>query len=61
MFLLMPSLMAEDRIEALQHEADADRLAALARMPAATPVSLWERVRRATRRIRVIARGAAAA
>lgn len=61
MFLLMPSLMAKDRIETLQHEADAHRLAALARMPTATPIGLWERFRRTTRRIRLIARGAATA
>jgi hypothetical protein len=59
MFLLMPSLNAQHRIEALQREADADRLAALARMPAATPVALWDRIRRTTRRIRLITRGAA--
>lgn len=60
MFLLMPSLLAQDRIEALQREADAGRLAAMARKPVATPVGLRERFRRATRRIRLIARGAAA-
>jgi hypothetical protein len=60
MFLLMPSLMAQDRIDDLLRNADEDRLAALARMPAVPAVRLRERIRRTARRVRLVTRGAAA-